>query len=136
MLPFSHFRCCSSRPLGLALKPNIFRFFRLLRVTYTPDTKVDNCGTFRIEREDHTIGNLLRMQLLRDPSVVFVGYKHPHPIEHYIELRVRTASSSRAGARNHPPEAVRNALIDLSSEALRLSEQLKPFLDQPTNHRR
>ena len=37
---------------------------RARRVTITPDTKVPNAATLVIEREDHTVGNLLRMQLL------------------------------------------------------------------------
>jgi hypothetical protein len=31
------------------------------KVTYLPDTKRANCGTFILGKEDHTIGNLLRM---------------------------------------------------------------------------
>ena len=42
--------------------------------------KVTNAGTFRFNKEDHTVANLLRMQLLRDPSVRFAGYYHPHPL--------------------------------------------------------
>ena len=31
------------------------------KVTYERDTKVENAGTFVIQREDHTLANLLRM---------------------------------------------------------------------------
>ena len=31
------------------------------RVTVTPDTKVKNAATFRIEREDHTVGNTVTL---------------------------------------------------------------------------
>lgn len=40
-----------------------------VKITYASDTKVSNSGTFTLNKEDHTMGNLLRMQLLRDPSV-------------------------------------------------------------------
>jgi DNA-directed RNA polymerase II subunit RPB11 len=30
-------------------------------VAYKPDTKVANAGSFTIQREDHTVGNLVRM---------------------------------------------------------------------------
>jgi DNA-directed RNA polymerase II subunit RPB11 len=30
-------------------------------VEFRPDTKVANAGTFIIQREDHTVGNLVRM---------------------------------------------------------------------------
>jgi hypothetical protein len=36
------------------------------------------------------MGNLIRMQLLRDKQVKFAGYIHPHPLIHRIELRVQT----------------------------------------------
>eukprot|EP00980_Cylindrotheca_fusiformis_P003738 scaffold828_cov81-Cylindrotheca_fusiformis.AAC.2 len=39
------------------------------KCVYTADTKVTNAGTFRFNKEDHTVGNLLRMQLLRDPNI-------------------------------------------------------------------
>ena len=42
-----------------------------VKITYTPDTKVANAGMFIINKEDHTLGNLLRMQLLRNPEVRF-----------------------------------------------------------------
>lgn len=31
------------------------------RLAYTPDTKIPHAGTFEIIKEDHTLGNLLRM---------------------------------------------------------------------------
>jgi len=49
-----------------------------------------NSGTLTINKEDHTMGNLIRMQLLRDKQVKFAGYIHPHPLIHKIELRVQT----------------------------------------------
>lgn len=33
-----------------------------------------------------------RSELLRDPSVKFVGYRHPHPLENDILLRVQTSA--------------------------------------------
>lgn len=62
------------------------------KLTYILDTKLKNAGTFKIEREDHTIVNLLRIQLLADPDVIFVGYKNSHPLEHHIVLKVQTAT--------------------------------------------
>lgn len=80
------------------------------RVRFTPDTKIPNAGTFIIMREDHTLGNLLRMraptsahpllllishrQLLRDPRVLFAGYRAPHPLEYSIEVKVQTTEQS------------------------------------------
>ena len=52
-------------------------------------------GTFIIAKEDHTIGNLLRMQLLRDPSVRFAGYRMPHPLVFDCHVRVETMDSKQ-----------------------------------------
>ena len=64
------------------------------KIVYGQDTKVTNAGTFRFNKEDHTVGNLFRMQLLRDPNVRFAGYIHPHPLLNYIDLKVQTNSSN------------------------------------------
>lgn len=39
------------------------------RVVYQPDTKMRAAGQFNIWLEDHTLGNLLRQQLLTNPEV-------------------------------------------------------------------
>lgn len=50
------------------------------RLAYAHDERVPDAGTFTINKEDHTIGNLLRMQILREPAVRFAGYQLPHPL--------------------------------------------------------
>ncbi|KAJ3126933.1 DNA-directed RNA polymerase II subunit RPB11-a [Nowakowskiella sp. JEL0407] len=59
-----------------------------------PDTKLKNAATFRIKKEDHTLANVLRMQLLQNPKVLFAGYKVPHPLEHEFLLKVRTTDDT------------------------------------------
>uniref|UniRef100_A0A673WBF0 RNA polymerase II subunit J n=1 Tax=Salmo trutta TaxID=8032 RepID=A0A673WBF0_SALTR len=54
------------------------------------DTKVPNACLFTLNKEDHTIGIIIRQQLLKDPQVLFAGYKVPHPLEHKIVIRVQT----------------------------------------------
>uniref|UniRef100_A0A0D3HYD9 DNA-directed RNA polymerase RBP11-like dimerisation domain-containing protein n=1 Tax=Emiliania huxleyi (strain CCMP1516) TaxID=280463 RepID=A0A0D3HYD9_EMIH1 len=61
-------------------------------VTVQKDTMVPNAVTLVIEREDHTVGNLLRMCLLEDKEVLFSGYRVPHPLEPAIQLKVQTKS--------------------------------------------
>mmetsp|Transcript_12650 Transcript_12650/g.23714 ORF Transcript_12650/g.23714 Transcript_12650/m.23714 type:complete len:128 (-) Transcript_12650:46-429(-) len=89
------------------------------KITYSADTKVSNAGTFTINKEDHTIANLLRMQLLRDPSVRFVGYIHPHPLVHRIDLKIQTASSTVA-----PIDVLQSATEDLAGETDHLTTQM------------
>uniref|UniRef100_A0A0D3GMT2 DNA-directed RNA polymerase RBP11-like dimerisation domain-containing protein n=1 Tax=Oryza barthii TaxID=65489 RepID=A0A0D3GMT2_9ORYZ len=85
-------------------------------VSYERDTKIVNAGSFTIEREDHTIGNILRMQLHRDPNVLFAGYKLPHPLQYKILVRVHTANQST------PTQAYTQAINDLDKELENLKQ--------------
>ncbi|KAF9592004.1 hypothetical protein IFM89_011587 [Coptis chinensis] len=80
------------------------------KVSYERDTKIINAASFTVEREDHTIGNILRMQLHRDPNVLFAGYKLPHPLQYKIIVRIHTASQSS------PMQAYNQAINDLDKE--------------------
>jgi len=80
---------------------------------------------FKFNKEDHTIGNLLRMQLLRDPGVRFVGYQHPHPLVNYISLRIQTNSSTV-----EPFEVLLNAFEDLGNETDHLMTQMTDAIDK------
>lgn len=95
------------------------------KIVYTPDTKVTNAGTFRLNREDHTVGNLLRMQLLRDTSVRFTGYIHPHPLVQFLDLKIQTNSSNIS-----PIEVLSNAIEDLGSETDHLTTQVMEAIDK------
>ncbi|CAK4086091.1 unnamed protein product [Aphanomyces euteiches] len=80
------------------------------KVTYEKDTRINNAGQFTILREDHTVANLVRMQLLRDKNVTFAGYQHPHPLVNDIKIRIQTNNDST------PIQALSNCLDDLSIE--------------------
>mmetsp|Transcript_16875 Transcript_16875/g.30100 ORF Transcript_16875/g.30100 Transcript_16875/m.30100 type:complete len:117 (-) Transcript_16875:27-377(-) len=82
----------------------------LKKVTYKKDTKMQNAATVEIQREDHTIGNIVRMQLHRDNDVNFAGYRIPHPLEHRLEIKVQTNGEIT------PIQAVSSAMSDLSLE--------------------
>ncbi|EGX50783.1 DNA-directed RNA polymerase II core subunit [Orbilia oligospora] len=77
------------------------------KVTAVDETRVPNCVTFTFNKEDHTLGNLLRSQLLKDPKVLFAGYKVPHPLFPSFELRVQTTDET------NPRAAVIKAAQDL-----------------------
>ena len=64
-----------------------------LRLSYNPDSKKPNAGVFVLSKEDHTIGNLIRLQLLRDSNVRFAGYRMPHPLIFDCHIRVETMDS-------------------------------------------
>ena len=63
--------------------------------------------------------NFLRCQLLKDPNVLFAGYKNPHPLENKVILRIQTTSDYT------PQEALMNAITDLISELSLFEERFK-----------
>ncbi|XP_014666663.1 PREDICTED: DNA-directed RNA polymerase II subunit RPB11-a-like [Priapulus caudatus] len=103
--------------------PPTFESFLLFegekKITVTKDTKVPNAAVFTVMKEDHTLGNLITMQLHKDPQVLFAGYKVPHPLEHKFVLRVQTTADYT------PQEAFTNAVTDLVSELSLLEERFK-----------
>lgn len=64
------------------------------KISVEMDTKIPNAATFTVLKEDHTLGNLLRMQLLENPKVLFAGYKMPHPLEHQFVLKIQTTADT------------------------------------------
>mmetsp|Transcript_692 Transcript_692/g.1095 ORF Transcript_692/g.1095 Transcript_692/m.1095 type:complete len:128 (+) Transcript_692:93-476(+) len=95
------------------------------KITYAADTKVSNAGTFTLNKEDHTVANLLRMQLLRDPNVRFVGYIHPHPLIHRIDLKIQTTSSTVP-----PVDSLSAAIEDLTGETDHLITQTSEAINK------
>lgn len=52
---------------------------------------------------------MLRAQLLEDKTVIFAGYKVPHPLEPYFLLKVQTNGTIS------PSQALKNACISVIS---------------------
>ncbi|ORY92951.1 RNA polymerase Rpb3/Rpb11 dimerization domain-domain-containing protein [Leucosporidium creatinivorum] len=46
-------------------------------------------ATYCIQDEDHTLGNLLRWMIMKNPDVEFCGYSAPHPSEPKIHIRIQ-----------------------------------------------
>ncbi|XP_064612742.1 DNA-directed RNA polymerase II subunit RPB11-a-like [Liolophura sinensis] len=103
--------------------PPTFESFLLFegenKITIEKDTKVPNAALFTVNKEDHTLGNMITTQLLKDPQVVFAGYKNPHPLEHKFVVRIQTTSDY------NPKDAMTNAITDLISEVSLLEERFK-----------
>ncbi|KIM46813.1 hypothetical protein M413DRAFT_440384 [Hebeloma cylindrosporum] len=59
-------------------------------VEVTEDTKIPNAATIKIVKQDHTLGNMLRAQLLSMPQILFAGYKVPHPLHPYFLIKIQT----------------------------------------------
>uniref|UniRef100_A0A0N5AHD1 Probable DNA-directed RNA polymerase II subunit RPB11 n=1 Tax=Syphacia muris TaxID=451379 RepID=A0A0N5AHD1_9BILA len=94
------------------------------KITVEKGTKVPNTTIFTINKEDHTLGNLLKHQLLKDPQVLFAGYKNPHPLEHKFILRVRTVPETT------PADALSSAITDLIAELSLLEERFREAIKE------
>ncbi|KAI0312164.1 DNA-directed RNA polymerase [Amylostereum chailletii] len=74
--------------------PNRYELFVLddgeKPVEVTEDTKIPNAATVKILKQDHTLANMIRAQLLSMPQVLFAGYKVPHPLHPYFLVKIQT----------------------------------------------
>jgi len=59
-------------------------------IEVTEDTKLPNAATIKVLKQDHTLANLLRAQLLANPHVLFAGYKLPHPLQPFFLIKLQT----------------------------------------------
>ncbi|KAI5956672.1 RPB11 [Candida margitis] len=91
----------------------------LEKIKITPDSKVPNAAIVKIEREDHTLANLLRAQLLKDDGVIFAAYKVEHPLFANFVLRIQTEDDYS------PKEALRNACSGLIAELQAIKDKFQ-----------
>jgi DNA-directed RNA polymerase II subunit RPB11 len=93
------------------------------KLEYEEVENMVNAGRITIFYEDHTLGNCVRTQLLRDPDVTFAGYRMPHPLYPKCEIRIQTTDNST------PKQAFQTAVRDLIDHVTSLetsyTEQLK-----------
>ncbi|TQB68776.1 DNA-directed RNA polymerase II core subunit [Monascus purpureus] len=60
------------------------------KVEMEVDTRIPSSAIFTFNKEDHTLGNMIRSRLLQNSHVLFAGYKVPHPLVPSFILRVQT----------------------------------------------
>ncbi len=82
------------------------------------EAKISNAATFTFNKEDHTLANMLRAQLLLNKHVIFAGYRVPHPLEPRVEIKVQTDGEKT------PHQVLRTATEEL---ILVLAETKKQF---------
>lgn len=80
-----------------------------------------NTSLFKLEKEDHTVANMLRMKLHEDTQVKIAGYRVPHPTQHNVEIRVQTASD----ATDKPVPTPKEALSEAIRKSLKELEELE-----------
>lgn len=61
---------------------------------------------------------------MKDPHVLFAGYKNPHPLEHKFVIRIQTTSQYS------PQDAFMNAITDVISELSLFEERFKEALKE------
>jgi DNA-directed RNA polymerase II subunit RPB11 len=113
-------------------KPEPFELFDLegdIKIKEEPVQKMPDTSTFDINKEDHTIGNIIRTELLEDRSVKFAGYKIPHPLEHRIEVKVQTTGECT------PRAALLNTVNNLIFKYETLKNLFKEEYDKLDNQR-
>jgi len=69
------------------------------------------------------------MQLLRDPKVIFAGYRNPHPLEHTIEVKIQTTDEY------NPKDALLDAITALNKELSTLEENYSKDFERKTKNR-
>ncbi|XP_006834467.1 PREDICTED: DNA-directed RNA polymerase II subunit RPB11-b1-like [Chrysochloris asiatica] len=100
----------------------LFLLFKGVKITINKDTKVPNACLLTINKEDDTLRNIIKSQLLKDAQVPFASYKVPHPLEHKIIIRVQTTSG-------WPSKTSKKELnSELEGALLSLEAQLQPTL--------
>jgi DNA-directed RNA polymerase I and III subunit RPAC2 len=71
------------------------------------------CATYTFDGEDHTLGNLLRYALIKNPEVEFCGYSITHPSEHTINMRLQTTGSGTNGVMAQGLNSI-NFMVDVA----------------------
>ncbi|EKD14101.1 uncharacterized protein L3040_007898 [Drepanopeziza brunnea f. sp. 'multigermtubi'] len=101
--------------------PDRFELFILgegeKKVSEAADTRTSDSSVFTFNKEDHTLANILRAHLVKDPHVLFAGYKIPHPLFAKFELRVQTDGTVS------PKEALVKCCKELVAEMETLSRE-------------
>uniref|UniRef100_A0AAQ4S5R3 DNA-directed RNA polymerase RBP11-like dimerisation domain-containing protein n=1 Tax=Gasterosteus aculeatus aculeatus TaxID=481459 RepID=A0AAQ4S5R3_GASAC len=106
------------RPLSAVNGPDPLEEIVRLRKSRDPLYHLTSAATQREGSCDVTSAASVS-QLLKDPQVLFAGYKVPHPLEHKIVIRVQTTPDYS------PQEAFTNAITDLISELSLLEERFR-----------
>ncbi|MBW0496599.1 hypothetical protein O181_036314 [Austropuccinia psidii MF-1] len=105
---YSFWSFCLHRDMNA---PNRYELYTLgegeSKLLIDEDTKIPNACTITVNKEDHTLANMLRSQLLQLPHVIFAGYKVPHPLEPRFIIKVQTDGT------NTPIQAIQEALKSL-----------------------
>jgi DNA-directed RNA polymerase II subunit RPB11 len=108
----------SRPPQNTIREPQLFGHIVNRKVHYRDIRKIKNAGIFTIQNEVHSIGNMLRLSLLRDSRVLVAGFNIPHPLTPEMVLKVQTRSGTV-----HPIQSLDTSLSNLHSEVEAVEKQ-------------
>lgn len=60
------------------------------RLEIQEDPRIAHAVSVVLNKEDHTLGNMIRYAVMRQPHVLFCGYQVPHPLEPKVVIRIQT----------------------------------------------
>lgn len=86
------------------------------KMTYQKDEKIPNAALYKINAEDHTVGNVLRMALLENDKVTFASYQHPHPTDTHIILKIQCKQGTE------PTRALEDSITKVRSQLDKLKD--------------
>jgi DNA-directed RNA polymerase I and III subunit RPAC2 len=90
-------------------------------------------ATYSFQDEGHTLGNLLRNQLIKSNKVEFCAYSVPHPSEPYMNVRLQLCNpdpSKSEHEEDQTEKAMRNGLKRISKVCDALSAKFTTALEK------
>jgi DNA-directed RNA polymerase II subunit RPB11 len=100
-----------------------------VKIVEHQSNKNPNTSLFVLEKEDHTVANLLRNKLHQNSLVKQAGYRVPHPTQHRVEMRIQTASDRSGKEVPTPQAALLGALQECMSDLKRLETMMVESLE-------
>ena len=95
----------------------------MIRVSVVDDSRIPSTSTITLNRQDHTVTNLLSNEIRKNENVIFSGYRVPHPLVPKAEIRVQTKPNTQT-----PKDVLKDAATKLLADVNNFEESVKTEL--------
>ena len=95
----------------------------MIRVSVVDDSRIPSTSTVTLNRQDHTVTNLLSNEIRKNENVIFSGYRVPHPLVPKAEIRVQTKPNTQT-----PKDVLKDAATKLLADVNNFEESVKTEL--------
>lgn len=112
-----------SQDYRLKLSRNYERKLARSHIDIQKGQKMVNSVTYRIPLEDHTVGDLLRIYLLKNKEVKFAGYRVPHPLDDILEVKVQTSTEDTNKIVKDTLRSLQKELFEMENEFERVAHE-------------